>query len=243
MILDVIGVFMISNSGFMHPEYLVDAEWVDLHKDDPNVIVVDSDVPECYRRGHIPGSVMVPDNWEKDPETGRIHVMNPQQFAAMCESLGIGDNTEVVTYDGSQSLYAARLWWSLTYYGHQRVKVLDGGWRRWVSEGRVISFDRTDKSSSVTFTPKIDDTVIARVNELKTACDNQDSIIWDVRSSGEYDGSDIGGNERAGHLPGAVNLEWFNVVDRNSHQFKDPKEIRKILEDRGITPDKPIYSY
>jgi len=120
---------------------------------------------------------------------------------------------------------------------------LDGGWRRWVSEGRAISFDRAEKSSSVTFTPKSDDTVIARVDELKTACDNQDAIIWDVRSRGEYDGSDIGDNERAGHLPGAVNLEWFNVVDRNSHQFKDPKEISKILEDRGITPDKPIYSY
>ena len=234
---------MTLNSEFAHPEYLVDAEWVDMHKGDPNVIVVDSDVPEGYRRGHIPGSVMVPDNWEKDPDTDRIHIMNPTQFASMCESLGIGDKSEVVAYDGSQSLYAARLWWSLIYYGHRKVKVLDGGWRRWVSEGRTISFDRAEQGISTTFTPKSDDSVIAGVDELKRACDMEDAVIWDVRSRGEYDGSNSEDNRRAGHIPGAVNLEWFNVVDRHSHKFKDPKEIRKILEDGGITPDKPIYSY
>ena len=67
---------MTLNSEFAHPEYLVDAEWVDMHKGDPNVIVVDTDVEAGYIRGHIPGSVMVPDNYEKDPDTGRTHIMN-----------------------------------------------------------------------------------------------------------------------------------------------------------------------
>ena len=108
---------------------------------------------------------------------------------------------------------------------------------------KIISFDKAQKGSSVTFTPRSDDSIMVRVDELKTACDMEDAVIWDVRSDGEYDGSNSRGNKRVGHIPGAVHLEWFNVVDRDSHQLKDPQEIRKILEERGITPDKSVYCY
>ena len=111
---------MTTGSGYAHPEYPVDAAWVDAHKDDPNVVIVDTDVEPAYLRGHIPGAVLVPDNYEKDPDTGRIHIMPPDKFAAMCQGLGIGDDTLVVAYDHSQSLYATRLWWALNYYGHTR---------------------------------------------------------------------------------------------------------------------------
>jgi len=148
---------MATSSGFVHPEYLVDAAWVDAHKGDSNVVVVDTDVEAAYNRGHIAGAVMVPDNFEKNPDTGRTHIMNPQQFTAMCQNLGIGDDSLVIAYDNSQSLYAARLWWALNYYGHGDVKVLDGGWRRWISEARQISFDRPNPDTSVRFTPRSDE--------------------------------------------------------------------------------------
>ena len=131
-----------AQEGYSHPEFLVDAEWVDAHKDDANVVIVDCDVEVGFVRGHIPGSVLVPDNFEKNPDTGRVLLMEPEQFKAMCQALGIGDDTLVIAYDNAQSLTAARLWWALNTYGHSNVKVLDGGWRRWVSEGRKISFDR-----------------------------------------------------------------------------------------------------
>ena len=122
---------MTTGEGFAHPEFLVDAAWVAAHLDDPNVVVVDGDVAAGYQRGHIPGAVLVPDNYEKDPAGGRVHILPPEPFAAMCQNLGIGEDTLVVAYDNNQSLYAARLWWALNYYGHSQVKVLDGGWRRW----------------------------------------------------------------------------------------------------------------
>ena len=124
-----------AQEGYAHPEYLVDAEWVDAHKDDANVVIVDCDVEVGFVRGHIPGSVLVPDNYEKNPDTNRVHLMNPEQFAAMCQGLGIGDDTLVIAYDNNQSNYAARLWWALNAHGHDNVKVLDGGWRRWVAAG------------------------------------------------------------------------------------------------------------
>ncbi len=234
---------MTQEEGFAHPELLVDAEWLEAHGNDANVVVVDCDVDAGYARGHIPGAVLVPDNFEKDPDTRRVHIMNPDQFTAMCQGLGIGDDTLVITYDNGQGLTAARLWWALNYYGHDNVKVLDGGWRRWVSEGRRVSFDRTQPAAGRSFTPRINDSVMVKVDELKAACNLSDSVIWDVRSDGEWDGSNSRGNQRSGHIPGAVHLEWFNVMDRDTHRFKPPGEIRRLLAEHGITPDKKVFTY
>ena len=232
-----------TQEGFAHPEYLLDATWLDAHKDDRDVVVVDCDVEAGYNRGHIAGAVLVPDNFEKDPETNRVHLMNPDQFKAMCEGLGISDDTLVITYDNNQSLYAARLWWALNFYGHSNVKVLDGGWRSWINEGRAVSFDRSQTASNAKFTPKTNESIMVKVDELKAACNVADAVIWDVRSDGEWDGSAARGNQRAGHIPAAVHLEWFNVMDRNTHRFKPPTEIRRVLAANGITPEKKIYTY
>jgi thiosulfate/3-mercaptopyruvate sulfurtransferase len=234
---------MTTDVGYAHTEFLVDAAWVDAHRGDANVVVVDTDVEAGYLRGHIPGAVMVPDNYEKDPDTGRVHILPPGKFAAMCQNLGIGDDTLVIAYDNNQSLYAARLWWALNYYGHSNVKVLDGGWRAWVQAGLSTSFDRAHPSAGAVFTPRADESVMVKVDELKEACNVGDAVIWDVRSDGEYDGSVSRGNQRVGHIPGAVHLEWFNVMDRETHKFKPAGEVRLLLEEHGITPDKTAYAY
>ncbi len=234
---------MTTGEGFAHPEYLVDAEWVAAHLDDPNVVVVDGDVEAGYLRGHIPGAALIPDNYEKDPDTGRVHILPPDKFATMCQNLGIGDDTLVVAYDNNQSLYAARLWWALNYYGHTNVKVLDGGWRRWVAERHPISFDRPAPRAAAAFTPNADESVMVKVEELKEACHLADALIWDVRSDGEYTGVNDRGNRRAGHIPGAVHLEWFNVMERDTHRFKPAAAIRQMLSDQGITPDKAVFAY
>jgi thiosulfate/3-mercaptopyruvate sulfurtransferase len=231
-----------ATEGYAHPEFLVDAAWVDAHKSDANVVIVDCDAEAGFNRGHIPGAVLVPDNFEKDPDSGRVHLMNPDQFKAMCEGLGIGDSTLVITYDNGQSLTAARLWWALHTYGHTEVRVLNGGWRAWVANGGVLEFARV-APAAVTFTPRFDDSKLVKVDELKQACEVGGSVIWDVRSDGEWDGSASRGNKRAGHIPGAVHLEWFNLLDRETHEFKPAAEIRRILGEHGITPDKNVYTY
>ncbi len=234
---------MTTSEGFTHSEYLVDAAWVQNHTHDANMAIIDCDVDAGYKRGHIPGAALVPDNFEKNPDTGRVHLMSAEQFTALCQGLGIGDDSLVIAYDNSQSLTAARLWWALNTYGHSNVKVLDGGWRRWVTEGRAISFDRPPTRSGVKFTAQRDDSLFASKDELKAACTLDDSVVWDVRSDGEWQGSASRGNQRVGHVPGAVHLEWFNLMERESHRFKSASEIRKILNEHGITPDKNVYTY
>ena len=236
-----------ATEGYTHPEYLVEPGWLAAHKDDGNVVVVDCDVDAAYNRSHIPGAVAVPDNFEKDPDTGRVHLMNPSQFQAMCQRLGIGDDTLVITYDNSQSLYAARLWWALNTYGHTNAKVLNGGWRAWIAAASdtsgSVGLDRPGPAEGVTFTPNRDESLLVMADELKEACSIGDSIIWDVRSDGEWDGSEMRGNQRAGHIPGAIHLEWFNVMDRQTHRFRPANEIRQLLADNGISPDKKVYTY
>jgi thiosulfate/3-mercaptopyruvate sulfurtransferase len=234
---------MTSGGGYARPELLVEAEWVDAHKNDADVVIVDTDVEPAYLRGHIPGAVLVPDNYEKDPDTGRVHIMPPDQFAAMCQGLGIGDDSLVIAYDHSQSLYATRLWWALNYYGHTNVKVLNGGWRSWVKEGRTISLDRSAPRRNVKFTPKANGSIMTKADELKANCSLDDVVVWDVRSEGEYNGTNSRGNQRVGHIPGAAHLEWFNVMDRETQRFKPADEIRRLLREKGITPDKRVYTY
>ncbi len=235
---------MATNRGFAHPEYLVDAAWMQAHLDDSNTVLVDCDTAPAFERGHIPGAVLIPDNWEKDPDTNRTHILPPAKFAAMAEGLGIGDNTLVIAYDNSMSLYAARLWWALNYYGHHEVKVLDGGWRRWVGEGHPINFDQPKQRAKVKFTPRTDSSFISGIDEVKSACSLSDAVIWDVRSTGEYVGTDTTrGNKRQGHIPGAIHLEWNNLMDKQTHRFKPATEMRRILEEHGITPEKEVHTH
>jgi thiosulfate/3-mercaptopyruvate sulfurtransferase len=121
--------------------------------------------------------------------------------------------------------------------------VLNGGWRSWVSQGLPISFDRPKAPAQVKFTPRVNDYIMARVDDLKANCSLDDVVVWDVRSDGEYQGTNSRGNQRAGHVPGAVHLEWFNVMERDSHRFKPAQDIRRLLLEKGVTPEKRVYTY
>ena len=231
---------------YAHPEYLTHPEWVAAHREDPDVVILDcANTADAYQRGHIPGAALVPDNWAKDPDSNRQRVMTPEQFRAMAEGLGIGDDTTVVTYDHAQGLTAARMWWVFRYYGHRNTMVLNGGWRAWVNAGQPVGFDRPrPAAAAVTFTPRADDSYIATGDELKAACALDNVVVWDVRSDAEWNGTaENYRNRRVGHIPGAVHLEWFHLVDRQTHRFKPAAEIRRILAEHGITPGRAVYSY
>ena len=231
--------------GYAHPEYLTNPDWVAAHLGDPDVVILDcANTADAWQRGHIPGAAHVPDNWAKDPDSNRRHVMTPEQFKAYAESLGVGDDTTVVTYDHAQGLTAARMWWAFRYYGHSKVMVLNGGWRAWVNAGQRIDFGRARPPAAVTFTPRVDESFIATGDEIKEVCTLDNVVVWDVRSDAEWDGTaENYRNKRVGHVSGAAHLEWFHLMDRDTHEFKPAAEIRQILTEHGITPDKTAYSY
>jgi thiosulfate/3-mercaptopyruvate sulfurtransferase len=225
---------------FARPEMLVDPEWLQQRLDDPNIRIVDCDPPDQYRRAHIDGAVTHHgDNYFKNPDDPRF-IMEPDQFASTMSQMGIGDGASVVTYDASGSINAARLWWCLTYYGHTDVRVLNGGWNRWLKEGRPITM-AVPNVAPAQFTPRPDESVRASAEYIMGVLDNPDVVILDVRSDGEWDGTNNRGNKRGGHMPGAVHCEWLNNITNDEARFlKPPADLRAMFEGLGVTPDKEI---
>ena len=234
---------MANDTGYAHPEFLADTAWLEEHLQDQGLRIVDTDVPPQYQRAHIPGAVIIEDHYEKDPETNRVHILGPQAFARMAESLGIGDDTLVVAYDNSRGLYATRLWWALNYYGHTNVKVLNGGWLKWLVEGRPITTINPKIPPGARFTPKINDSLMVTTEQLKKDYKKPKVVVWDVRSREEYTSTSTRGNRRPGHIPGAVHLEWLDLVDDKTQMLKPAHELRRILNSKGVTPDKRIEAH
>ena len=233
---------MSSMSGYSSPEMLVETNWLEEHLADSNIRIVDCDLPEAYHRVHIPGAVTVPDHYYKNPDTGGLIVMNAKQFAALMGSIGVDNETLVIGYDTRGGVYSSRLWWVLNYYGHTNVKVLNGGWKKWLKEQKPLA-DEIPNVDTRVFVPKE-----ARRDMLATRQDvldrigAEDCIIWDVRSREEYVGSETRGNQRTGHIKGAINVEWAETVNKDG-TFKNRSELREIMKVIGVTQKKSVVTH
>ena len=224
---------------YARPEMLVDGDWLQAHLSDPNLRIVDCDLPDAHRRAHIPGAVVPKDNRFKDPDNPKF-VMQPAQFAAAMAELGIGDETQVIAYDASGSLNAGRFWWCLAYYGNSNVRVLNGGWNLWLKQGRPMTMAEA-KFSAGPFTPRADESMRASAEHIMSILERPDVVVLDVRSDGEWEGTNSRGNKRAGRMPGAVHIEWTNNMTPDDERcFKSPADLKAMLEAVGVTPDKEI---
>ena len=142
---------MNATTGYARPESLAEPEWLWQHRDDPTVRTIDRGDPAGYARAHIPGAGRllrgeaagtVPQDWLKDRDDP-LHVMMPDAFAESMARCGVSDGTTVVAHDDGNGTAATRLWWVLGFYGHPGVRVLNGGWQRWVDESQPIAIRET----------------------------------------------------------------------------------------------------
>lgn len=228
--------------GYAHPEYLATTDWLADHLEDPNVVVVDQDLPDAYGRVHIPGAVVYQDHYFKDL-AGAPHIQDPRTFASAMESLGIGDDTTVVAYDSDGNHVAARLLWALNYYGHDDVKVLDGGFQKWFAEGRPLTRE-VPKPGPATFTSRPVAEVFSDKDDVLACTTDSGAIMLDVRSDGEWDGTNARGTARGGRIGNSVHLEWKNFLTSGDVPvIKPADELREMLEAVGVTPDKNVVAY
>ncbi len=238
-----------TQEGYARPELLAETDWLERHLDDPGLRIVDCDPFDAYRRAHIKGAVgMRVHHYIKQPEFARDphrypRVAPPDTAREVMESLGIGAGTRVVAYDSNGSLWAARLWWVLNYYGHTDVTVLNGGWRKWFHEGRPTTLDVPEPRGAL-FNPRTNPDLVCTLDYGKANLGNPDLVYLDVRSDGEWTGANDRGNRRAGHLPGAVHLEWLNFLQENPYKtLKEAGELRSLLERAGVPPDREVVTY
>ena len=241
---------MADHQDYARPDMLASTEWLAERLDDGNLRIVDCDDFDMYLRAHIRNAVGIRvHHYIKHPDYPTAPgeyplVAEPDVMKGLMEEMGIGDDTTVVAYDNSGSLYATRFWWVLNYYGHANAKVLDGGWRKWFDEGNPVSIDRPPDAGAVSFTPRADDSLVCSLDYGVGQVGDPDTVFLDVRSDGEWDGSNARGNARAGRIPGAVHLEWLNFVTADRHRtFKPASELREMLESLGVTLDKNVITY
>ena len=199
-----------------------------------------------YEEAHVPGAVYV--DWTRDitdpDDPVPAQVAPPNRFAALMGSLGIGDGTHVVVYDHAGGQFATRLWWALTYYGHDHVSVLDGGWKKWTAEGRPTTAEVPDPAPA-TFTPRLRPGLRTEAEELLVASRGGNAFVLDARDEGQYTGAVVRGEGRAGRVPGAEHLHADTLLDPKSGTFRPDRELDEKLREAGVPEDRdePVVAY
>ena len=234
---------------YAHPEYLVDTEWVAEHLDDPEVRIVESDEDFLlYETGHLPGAVKV--DWFttlQDPV--RRDFLTKEEFEKLCSDLGIANDTTVVFYGDKSNWFATYALWLFRYYGHEKLKIMNGGRAKWLQEGRPVATEVPSYPATDYEAEEPDQDIRAYRDDVFNQIDSREPLV-DVRSPAEYSGELLHmpnypqeGAMRGGHIPGAANIPWSRATNETDSTFKSPTELRELYQSQGITPDKEIIAY
>ena len=239
---------------YANPDMLVSPEWLELNREDTNLVIVDCPWEYySYTRAHIPGAVCRPGHSyikALDQDGGQsVSVAGVSEMQNLLEDLGIGADSTVVAYDEWGSIFATRLWWVLRYYGFNNVKILDGGWQNWVSLGLPVSFEAAkpvEIADPVEL--KMNPDVMVNLDEFMNSYNDPQWQVLDVRSDDEYNGVAAHGNNRTGHVPGALHLEWNQLLENSTdaegvRTFKSAEEIQSLFDNAGVDGSKNIVTH
>ena len=236
-------------AAYAHPDRLVSTDWLAAHLGEPGLVVLESDEDVLlYETGHIPGSVKVDWHTELNDPVTRDYV-DGAGFATLMAAKGISRDTTVVIYGDKSNWWAAYALWVFTLFGHQDVRLLDGGRAAWQAEGRELTRDRTAVTASDYPVVERDDTGIrAYKDEVLDAIGRVPMI--DVRSPAEYTGERTHmpdypeeGALRGGHIPTAASVPWARAAAADG-RFKGRDELAAIYHDEaGLTPEGEVIAY
>lgn len=229
--------------GYVHPEQLVETDWVAAHGGDANVRVVDMrSGATAYPGGHVPGAAYLSPVAIRVADRPPTFLPTPQEFEALMAKLGIGDATRVVVYDERGGIYAARLWWILNYFGHPNVALMNGGWVKWTAEQRAVE-QVTPVPAAARFTARMQPRWVATAADVVGAIDKPGVKIVDARTAGEIEGKDLRGIKRGGFVASSVPVYWEDLLDAQKRTFKPADELKRIYEDRGILASHEVIAY
>ena len=235
--------------GWTRPEHLATTEWLADNLDRAGVRIVDARWRpdgrgrEVHQAGHIPGAVHL--DWRTDlidPEAEDALVLaDAEQVSGLAARLGIGDGTDVVVYDDSQSLFAARVWWSLRAYGLRSVRVLDGGFPAWLEEGRATS---RGPSTPLSATLTVGDPARLRVTttDVRGLLTSPTVALLDARAPAEFHGFE-GNTKRLGHIPGAINVPVGATSQPGSQRLRDAAALRDLLHSANVSRGRRMICY
>jgi len=234
---------------YTHPESLVDTTWVAAHLDDPAVRIVESDEDALlYETGHIPGAVKV-DWFTTLQHPLRRDFLTAGEFEKLCSELGISNDTTVIFYGDKSNWFACYAFWLFRYYGHENLKIMNGGRLKWTQEGRPLN-RKVPTYPHTTYRVKGPNPAIRAFRDDVFDQIEAGRPLVDVRSPREYTGELLHmenypqeGATRGGHIPGAVNIPWARATQESDSTFKPVEELRQLYSSQGITPDQEVIAY
>jgi thiosulfate/3-mercaptopyruvate sulfurtransferase len=234
---------------YAHPEVLVSTDWVADHLKDPDVRIVESDEDVLlYDVGHIPGAVKI--DWVGDLNDSVVRdYIDSGRFAQLMSEKGIGNETTVVFYGDKNNWWACYAFWVFQLFGHTKAKIMNGGRKKWIGEGRELTKVVPDYPKTSYQAPKREDAPIRAFRDGVLEHVKRGQVLVDVRSPGEYSGELLHmadypqeGALRGGHIPGAKNIPWGKAAAEDG-TFKSYAQLKALYEGEGITPDKDVIAY
>jgi thiosulfate/3-mercaptopyruvate sulfurtransferase len=234
---------------YAFPDTLVETAWVAENLNNPSVRLIESDEDALlYAIGHIPGAQQV-DWFTTLQHPLRRDFISRDQFEQICARMGIGNDTTLVFYGDKSNWFACYALWLFQYYGHEDVRIMNGGRTKWEQEGRpLVKEVRSYPAVNYRARPA-DSNLRAYRNDVFMQIANHRPLV-DVRSPKEFSGEMLHmanypqeGATRGGHIPGAVSIPWSTAVNEADATFKTPEALKELFEGKGILPDEDIIAY
>jgi thiosulfate/3-mercaptopyruvate sulfurtransferase len=226
---------------------LVTAAWVEEHLDDPGIVLVEVDEDTTsYDAGHIKGAIKL--DWTTDlQDQVRRDFVNKQQLEALLSDRGVANDDTVILYGGNNNWFAAYAYWYFKLYGHQDVKLIDGGRKKWELDSRPLSSEPVARPATQYRAKDQDKDIRAFRDEVVDAIGQKNLV--DVRSPDEFSGKLVApahlpqeGAQRPGHIPTAVNVPWSKAANEDG-TFKSDEELAKLYAEAGLDTSKDTIAY
>ncbi|MCW2839715.1 MAG: sulfurtransferase [Aeromicrobium sp.] len=226
---------------------LVTADWVEEHLDDPKIVLVEVDEDaSAYDTGHIPGAIKI--DWKKDLQDGVRHdFVSKEKLEELLSAKGVSNDDTLVFYGGNNNWFAAYAYWYLKYYGHENLRLLDGGRKKWELDARELSKDVPERAAT-TYTAKEADTSIRAYRDEVIEAIGVKNLI-DVRSPDEFAGRLLApahvpqeAAQIGGHIPTAGNVPWSKAANDDG-TFRSDDELKTLYADAGLDDGKDTIAY
>jgi len=228
-------------------DVLVDADWVEAHLDDPNIVLVEVDEDtSAYAKGHIRGAVRL--DWKADlQDPVKRDFVDRSAFEQLLSERGIGNDHTVVLYGGNNNWFASYAYWYFTLYGHADTKLLDGGRKKWELDSRELVTDLPNRGTTQYVAQEQDASIRAFRDDVLGAIGSLNLV--DVRSPDEYAGRLLAPahlpqeqSQRPGHVPTAVNIPWSKAANDDG-TFRSDDELRALYQGAGVDLGKDTIAY
>ncbi len=243
---------------YPNARFLAEPDWLAAHLNDADVRVIDArfdvvaqadgtfrEVPgrTGYRQGHIPGAQFVDLHADLDDAQNPTSIAGPQAFEALMRRLGIGPRTTVVIYDDRGGVWAARLWWALRYYGHERVKMLNGGLRAWRAAGQTLQSEEITPARGSFKARPCPALRVEKDDVLAAIADPQIRIIDALPAYFYLGQASLYPHHRRGHIPGARNVPAEANLDPESLRLLPADALERLWRDAAIGPQTRVITY